>query len=133
MTHGLTIGEVKIVYESATIRIEALGLTATKAILMYFEPAMGEKVLRSLVDNGRESLEFVDPVYWNIDVNEEPVTDRLLDELIQSAHMFQIDAVTRRLRFKAPVESLSAARERMAEVIKTEPKHPKITPKITTG
>lgn len=128
MTHGLAVGDVKPVHESATIRIEAVGLTDTEATLMYFEPIMGEKVLRSLVNAHGESLAFVDPVYWNIDVNEEPVTDRLLDELIQAAHLFQVDVAARRLRFKAPVEALKAARDRLAEVIKTEPQYPKAGP-----
>lgn len=125
LAHGIAAGEVKRVHESATIRIEAAGLTNSEATLMYFEPMMGEKVLRSIVNENGESLAFVDPVYWNIDVNEEPVTDRLLDELIQSAHMFQVDVAARRLRFKVPVDALKAARERLAEMIKTEPQYPK--------
>lgn len=124
MMHGLEVGEVKRVHESGTIRIEAVGLTKTTATLMYFEPIMGEKVLRSIVNEDGELLAFVDPVYWNIDVNDEPVTDRLLDELLQTAHMFQIDVSARRLRFKAPVGELKEVRSRLTEVIKTEPQYP---------
>lgn len=124
MTHGLAVGEVKRMHESETIRIEAVGLTETEAALVYFEPLMGEKVLRSIVDEDGESLEFVDPVYWSIDVNNQPVTDRLLDELLQAAYMFQIDIAERRLRFKAPVDALKDARDRLTETIKTEQQYP---------
>jgi hypothetical protein len=128
MAHGLAQGEVKQVYESAMIRIEAVGLSETEAALIYFEPIMGEKVLReSIAETGR-SLAFVDPVYWNIDVNNEPVTDRLLDELIQADHLFKIDLSARQLRFKAPIEALKAAREKLADLIKTEPQYPKAKP-----
>ena len=125
MAQGIAAGEVKRVYESERLRIDAVGMTDDEAALIFFEPSMGEKVLRSIVTAESESIAFVDPVYWNIDVNDEPVTDRLLDELVKSNHLFKIDLVAKRLRFKVSVEALRRARETLAESIKTEPQFPR--------
>ena len=92
--------------------------------MLFFEPSMGEKVLRISATEGGDHLAFVDPVYWNIDVNGEPVTDRLLEALIQAEHMYKVDLAERRLRFKAPVEALRAEREKLAAVIQAEPQLP---------
>lgn len=126
MAKGLAVGEVKRVYESERLRIDAVGMTDDEVALLFFEPSMGEKVLRSRVTAGGESIVFVDPVYWNIDVNDEPVTDRLLDELIKADHLFKIDLVAKRLRFKVSVEALRRARETLAENIKAEPQFPRL-------
>src|SRR6185312_15853345 len=126
MAQGLAVGEVKHVYESERLRIDAVGMTDDEAALIFFEPSMGEKILRSIVTAEGESIAFVDPVYWNIDVNDEPVTDRLLDELVKANHLFKIDLVAKRLRFKVSVEALRRARETLAEVIKTEPQFPRL-------
>jgi len=133
MTDGLVVGEVKRVYESERIRIDAVGMTDGEAALLFFEPSMGEKVLRTSVTAGGESMIFVDPVYWNIDVNDQPVTDRLLDGLIKADHLFKIDLVAKRLRFKVSVEALRRAREALAEQIKTEPQFPRAQPPHEEG
>jgi hypothetical protein len=128
MAQGLAVGEVKRVYESERLRIDAVGMADDEVSLIFFEPTMGEKVLRSIVTAEGESIAFVDPVYWNVDVNDEPVTDRLLDELVKADHFFKIDLVAKRLRFKVPVEALKRARETLEEVIKTEPQFPRPQP-----
>lgn len=126
MIEGLAMGEIKRVYESERVRIDAFGMSNREAALLFFEPTMGEKILRMSVTAGGDSIAFIDPVYWNIDVNDEPVTDRLLDELIKAEHLFKIDVVAKRLRFKAPIEAVKRVRETLAEIIKTEPQFPRV-------
>lgn len=125
MAQGLAVGEVKRVYESERLCIDAVGMANDEVSLIFLEPSMGEKVLRSIVTTEGESIAFVDPVYWNIDINGEPATDRLLEELVKSEHLFKIDLIEKRLRFKVPVEALRRAKEALGEVIKTEQQLPR--------
>ena len=39
MTKGLAVGEVKRVYESERLRIDAVGMADDEAALLFFEPA----------------------------------------------------------------------------------------------
>jgi hypothetical protein len=121
---GIGKGEVRTVHDDQHMRIDAVGRPNGEVSLVYFEPLMREKVLRMQATPEGEHIAFVDPVYWIIDVNDEPVTDRLLDELIQADHAYSVDLARRRLRFKVPIEALRQAREAMAESIKSEPQLP---------
>lgn len=122
---GIGEGEKRNVYSSEHMRIDAVGLPNGEVSLLYFEPITGEKVLRIQATREGEHIVFVDPVYWNITVNDGPVTDRLLDEMVQAEHAYAVDSAGRRLRFKVPIEALRQAQEALAERVKSEPQFPK--------
>lgn len=117
---GIEPGDVQSVYTSERIRVEAVGLPDGGISFQYYEPVTGEKVLRTHISEDELALDFVDPVYWNIEVNDEPVTDRLLYELTKYGHLFSIDVATRNLRFKVPIDVLARERKTLTSVIAEE-------------
>ena len=97
----LPVGSPITVATSETTRITITRVSDEVTEISYFYPPTNELILKRTENgNGGSSLEFYEPVFWNVSVNDGPATPEVLKQLDQKLWTFEIDLATRSLQIK---------------------------------
>ncbi|XQE65840.1 DUF5677 domain-containing protein [Pseudomonas sp. P3C3] len=98
-TSKFYVGETRTIFDNGDTRLEATRDSDTSMSIIVF--ASETPVLRRRESEDEEaSLEWFDPFYWSVTIDELPATEKLFTKLKSTPHAFRVDIETRTLLFK---------------------------------
>lgn len=79
-----TIGKTHTIFENEAIKIVVYVESETKIISTYLSARDNSVVLERVSENDSWVVTSIDPTFWRIDINGQPVTYKTLDEYLNS-------------------------------------------------
>jgi len=98
----LQIGETVVLPNQGAIQIEVTRESDTALSIVFIDIDSGEHVLRrrDSEDEG-QSLEWFDPLFWRLIINDKPATSAAFDKLQELPFAFRVDFEAREILFKS--------------------------------
>ncbi|MBR0558155.1 hypothetical protein J5J10_20880 [Ciceribacter sp. L1K23] len=97
----LKVGETALHDASEEIQIRFTKVTEDKINVEYIYKNTEEVVLeRSSSEQAGEELKWFEPVFWSVEVNDGPTTEKFLIEALTEPHAYKVDHINRLIKFK---------------------------------
>ncbi|MFP1813909.1 DUF5677 domain-containing protein [Lonsdalea quercina] len=94
------IGGMKTILDNGIVRIDVVRELEDYFIVKYILSSSNELVLQKNESEEGSTLEWFDPVFWNITINGEPATEKIISEIENGNFAYRVDLDERTLQFK---------------------------------
>lgn len=98
-TSKFDVGETRTIFDNGDTRLEVTRDSDTSMNIIVFASETPVLRRRESEDEGA-SLEWFDPLYWSVTIDELPATEKLFTKLESTPYAFRVDIETRTLLFK---------------------------------